>query len=211
MIERDAIVSPANSLLIFQTNNDSGFYYFNSPSATWIKLGKSTTNSCLSIIPRPAYQNYGSNYSTSTSNTNAYLGEVDIPLQITANKIFVGSAGVNIPGKVKISLYSEDGQTQLFEVTTDTITTGGIINVNLVSPININPGLYYISFLPLDGADVRLYLYYNTDIPTSFIHPPGKNVLVGTLVVPANSLPLSFDPRTIVFGDNKCLIFGLEN
>ena len=42
LIERDAIVSPATSLLIFQTDETPGFYYFN--GTEWVNLASSNTN-----------------------------------------------------------------------------------------------------------------------------------------------------------------------
>ena len=36
--DRDAITSPANGLLIFQTDNTEGFYFYSSTNSTWIKL-----------------------------------------------------------------------------------------------------------------------------------------------------------------------------
>jgi hypothetical protein len=40
--ERDAIANPATSLLIFQTDDTPGFYYFN--GTEWINLASSNTN-----------------------------------------------------------------------------------------------------------------------------------------------------------------------
>jgi len=36
--QRDAITSPANGLLIFQTDNTEGFYFYSSANSSWIKL-----------------------------------------------------------------------------------------------------------------------------------------------------------------------------
>ena len=42
LVERDAIESPATSLLIFQTDDTPGFYYFN--GTEWVNLASSNTN-----------------------------------------------------------------------------------------------------------------------------------------------------------------------
>ena len=42
LIERDAIVSPTTSLLIFQTDDTPGFYYYN--GTEWVNLASSNTN-----------------------------------------------------------------------------------------------------------------------------------------------------------------------
>lgn len=50
MAQRNLIPSPANSLLIFQTDNDSGYYYYNQPSATWLKFATASTSTQTPII-----------------------------------------------------------------------------------------------------------------------------------------------------------------
>lgn len=50
MNQRNLIPSPANSLLIFQIDNDSGYYYYNAPSATWLKFGATSTNTQVPIV-----------------------------------------------------------------------------------------------------------------------------------------------------------------
>lgn len=50
MAQRNLIPSPANSLLIFQTDQDSGYYYYNAPSSTWLKFGTNSSNAQTPII-----------------------------------------------------------------------------------------------------------------------------------------------------------------
>jgi hypothetical protein len=44
--QRDAISSPATGLLVFQTTNNPGFYYFN--GTAWVGIGGSGTTSSTS-------------------------------------------------------------------------------------------------------------------------------------------------------------------
>ena len=60
--ERDAIANPATSLLIFQTNDTPGFYYFN--GTEWINLASSNTNN-------------NNNSSGSGSNSDTLIYTVD--------------------------------------------------------------------------------------------------------------------------------------
>lgn len=59
--QRDAINSPVNGLLIFQTDNTEGFYYYSSANSSWIKL---------SLIPEvnTNAQNIATNTSSITAN-----------------------------------------------------------------------------------------------------------------------------------------------
>lgn len=213
--QRNAITNPANSLLVYQKDGvDHGFYFWDSiplPGA-WVKLGQNTQNSCLSIIPTPAFPTSSAGGSNENSNTTAYLGEVIIPLQITANQIIVENFGATAtPGKIKIGLYSDDGQRKLFEVITDSISNNGLIKTILNSSVVINPGSYYIAVVPIGATNVNLLTYSLGVISSGFLNPPGNNILQGTITVPADTLPLNFNPTSIIFSVNKCIQFRLDN
>lgn len=211
--ERDAISSPVTSLLIYQNNNDSGYYYFD--GSIWLKLSgyPSGAGVCRSVIPQPLYPDIDGAISIgSNSNITAFLGKVQIPLKITANQISVYVGAIPIPGKIKIGLYSDDGQTKIFETISDTITTGGLNTINLNSATLINQGFYYIVVLPLGTASLGLSTYYISDIPSPFLHPTGKDILSGELTVSPNTLPPSFNPVSdIIFSEGRILIFRLDN
>lgn len=213
-LERDAIPSPANSLLVFQTNADSGFYYYNQPSNSWLKLVGQTSGvgSCQSVIPQPLYSHIDGSISTgSNSNTTAYLGKVFVPLSIRAQQISFYVGSISISGRIKLALYSEDGQQKVFEVTSDTLSIGGLNTINLSSAATmLNQGFYYIVVLPLDNARLGLSTYYVTDMPSPLLHPPGKDVWSGELAVIPNTLPASFNPTNVIFSENRILIFRLD-
>ena len=61
--QRDAINSPANGLLIFQTDNTEGFYFYSSANSSWIKL---------SLVPEVNMnaQNIATNTASITANYN---------------------------------------------------------------------------------------------------------------------------------------------
>jgi hypothetical protein len=213
-VEKNSIASPANSLLVYQKDGDHGYYWYDSIPlpGKWVKLGQESTNSCLSMIPAPAFPTSSAGGSNENSNTTAYLGEVIIPLKITANQIIVENFGATaIPGKVKIGLYSDDGQRKLFEVTTDSILNNGLIKTTLNSSVVINPGSYYIAVVPIGSTSVNLLTYSLGVISVGFLNPPGKNILQGTITVTPDTLPLNFDPTSIIFSNNKCIQFRLDN
>ena len=79
--QRDAIASPANGLVIYQTNNTPGFYYFD--GSTWVRLsaqGESLTGS--GTATRIAFW---SGASTLSSNANLYWDN-------TNNRLGLGTA-----------------------------------------------------------------------------------------------------------------------
>lgn len=212
MAQRDAIVSPANSLLIFQTNNDSGFYYYNAPTLTWVKLGQNLVNYCSSVIPMPSFPETGSAGGGQNSNTTAYMGQILISAPIITNQITVENFGIpSIPGKVKIGLYTDDGQTKVFEITTNDIVGAGLVTTILSSSKLINSGYYYLVVVPIETASVNLITYARGSVSANFLKPPGKNILQGTITVPANTLPTAFDPTTIIYSEPRCIQSRLDN
>ena len=73
--QRDAINSPANGLLIFQTDNTEGFYFYSSTNSTWIKL---------SLVPEVNTNTQNITSNTLSITTNNGLIESNA-LSITAN------------------------------------------------------------------------------------------------------------------------------
>lgn len=208
--QKTSIISPAIGLLVFQTDSLKGFYYYD--GLTWLRLGQRVAPICISSIPTPSYptSNYGGN--NLNSNTTAVVGQVFIPFQIMANQIsFSCSFAIANPGKIKLALYSEDCLAKLFEVTSDTIFTGGFKTIALGSTKLIEPGLYYIVGLSLGTASINIDSYQSGILTNSFLKPLGKNVLVGTISVVPDTLPASFDPTTITFADSRCIQFRLDN
>jgi len=210
MAQRDAIVSPANSLLIYQNDSDSGFYYYS--GSIWIKLASNLQNpSCLSIVPAPAFPIRNVSFTSLSSNTVAYVGQVVIPFSIEVDTLIIASDNTAIvPGKVKIGLYSENGQEKLFEVTTDTISTTGPIVTRLLTPVSISPGLYYFAAINIQNSNVQLVSYLGGSLSSYLVNPGIGAVLQGTLSVSANTLPANFDPSTITYSEGHCIYFRLN-
>ena len=76
--QRDLIATPATGLLIFQTDNTPGYYFYN--GTAWVSLGTTGSQSQSSV---PFHQSYYANITT-TSATLATLNlTANKPLQIT--------------------------------------------------------------------------------------------------------------------------------
>lgn len=67
------------------------------------------------------------------ANTTAWLGQIVVPFGITVNKITFRTGNNAVAGTVKIALYSEDGQTQKFSVTSGTTSANAFITTSVSS------------------------------------------------------------------------------
>lgn len=207
--ERIAITTPATSLMVYQTDGLKGYYYYD--GSVWVKIGEKTANSCLSVVPLTSWSSYSYIQSTFGTNTVANLGQVCLPLQINASQITVfAGTFINTAGSYKIALYSEDGQTKIFEITTATISSPGYITYNLGQSISLNAGFYYVAILPLGTASLSFQCYYSGSSPDNFQVVNGRNVLTGTMIVTPGILPGSFNPTTLTYATASCLQFRLD-
>lgn len=145
------------------------------------------------------------------SNTNAIVGLVNIPAKITANQILIDATGVSTAGTYKVALFSEDGQTQLFSVTTATISSNGA-TVTALSSVAINPGNYYIMILAQSTASSSFRCWATQGSDTNlYASTGGKAVYEGNLTVSANTIPATITPSAIVYANGQTMIFRLDN
>lgn len=133
-IQRDAINSPAVGLLLYQTDNNPGFYYYNA-SNTWIRIGEETiiTTSTSSITSNTnkianntasITSNLGvigsntisitSNQGAITTNTASITSNINnivlkAPLASPNFTGIINSAGINISGTVTATAFVGDG------------------------------------------------------------------------------------------------------
>lgn len=119
-IQRDAINSPAVGLLLYQTDNNPGFYYYNA-SNTWIRIGEETiitTNTAsitsnLGVIGSNTIS-ITSNQGAITSNTASITSNINnivlkAPLASPNFTGIINSAGINISGTVTATAFVGDG------------------------------------------------------------------------------------------------------
>ena len=213
LAERNAIASPSNSLIVFVTDSAyRGYHYYDSLSINWIRIGDQLQrDSCSSLVPQPTFTISQMGASVSSSNTIVSVGQVYIPLQIKVQKITISTNNPPaIPGKVKIGLYSENGQSKIFEVTTDSIFINGPVTTQLNIPITITPGNYYIMLLPIGNTSLPLIYYLSTASGYYLFNPPSGNILQGYLNVIPDTLPTNFDPTSIMYQEARCLGFRIN-
>ena len=150
-------------------------------------------------------------------NTTMYLAQVVIPLAITANQITIKNNGVSVQGTVDLTMYSEDGQTQIFAVTTANVTNGLTVSTAL-SAVVINPGIYYMGINTNSTADLTFFFWNSTsfDGDTSGVKPlellTGKPTIQGTLTITAGTPPATITPGSLTAYNEQALVyFRLDN
>lgn len=171
----------------------------------------------LTIVPQSTIGQH-SNSANALSvnvNTTAHLGQIVIPFEITVNKISFRAGAVAVAGTVDLSLYSEDGQTRLFSVTSATVTANATNTVS-VSAVVLPPGIYYIMINSNSTADVLTYAWNNGDVPFDVTvgiagYVTSEPVLQGTLTITAGTPPTTITPTSITFATGKTLICRLDN
>lgn len=173
---------------------------------------------CVTSIPIPVGSGFSAMGTTqATANTVMNVGQVIIPFGITANKISIRTGtDVSVAGTYDLSLYSEDGQTRLFSVTTASMSVANVIVTTALSAVVIPAGVYYIAFNSNTTADVSLFSYTNGQVP--FTDNEGlpedvasEPVMFGTVTITASTPPTTITPASITQVISRTLCFRLDN
>jgi hypothetical protein len=159
----------------------------------------SSGSSVVTIVPQPNMVLTGASNGTRSGNTTMKLGQVIFPFAITANSISFRVNGHTTTGTIKIALFSEDGQTKLFEVTTASITTTGIVKTS-ISSVVIAAGIYYLAFLPQSTVNIEFSCFAtDADIDQSFYNNvTSEPRIAGSATVSADTIPATITPTTII-------------
>jgi hypothetical protein len=183
------------------------------------RLDKTFLPVALTLIPKPVGSPVIVTGSTDTvvTNTIAWVGLVDIPYAIVANKITIRNDTVNVAGTLDLSLYSEDGQTQIFSVTTATISTTDALVSTALSAVSIASGQYYFMVNPNGTASIN-FSFWGTDNIGLFSNTQSietdvssKPVLQGKLTITAGTPPATLTPSSITEGTRTIIPFRLDN
>jgi len=185
-----------NSGEFLQTNGSGGL--------TWAASAGATAKT---LIP---YMNYPINAAVTTrqlnSNTRLDLGQIVFPMQILANKVSFNVTAVGTAGTIKITLFAEDGQSQVFTVTSGSISATGITTVSLSQETTISAGIYYLAFLPTSTADITVNSYDSNLTPQTLRDSVSSEpIMEGTLAVTASTVPATITP-TSISGSNNCIV-----
>ena len=205
---------PTGTTAVTQSANDNS-----TKVATTAYADNATARTCLTVTPKPNWL-WGTGTTQTTdrvlgTNTTMLIGQVVIPFSITANKVSFRVGAVGVAGTAKIALYSEDGQTKTFEVTTASISGTGALITSLSSPTLINAGVYYIAILPVGTTSINLDVYANPGTASANVVEgvTSEPVLNGTVTVTASTIPSTITPASITAGSTNSytLLFRLDN
>jgi len=174
----------------------------------------------LTVIPTPLLQS-AANASQFTigSPTTSYVHMVHVNSQITINKISIRTGTtISVAGTLDLSLYSEDGQTQHFSVTTATLSAVSTVYTTAVSAVKIDPGNYFFMVNGNSTASVDLLAWdLQNAAPytaTEGLHSDvsGEPMLVGTYAITSGTPPSTITLASITeVGSVDGVIFRLDN
>lgn len=144
------------------------------------------------------------------TSTTGHLGQINVTQKIVVNQVTFDVSVAAVAGTAKVVLYSEDGQTQIFSVTTATISGAGVVST-AVSSVTVNPGIYYLYIMPVSTASFTCYIWgTNTTSRADFTALSGKAVMEGTLTVTADTPPTTFTPSSITSAALNTLLVRLD-
>ncbi len=169
-----------------------------------------------SVIPLPDFR--ATNIDTSTAfngNTTAFVGRIVIPFKITANKVTIDIGIFSVSGTLKIALFAENGQSQIFSFTTASITATGLVITTLGAATVIPAGIYYIVVVPVSTVNIRPATWKSVHtfnvLSSLFNGVTGSPDRSGILTVTADTMPATIDPTSLTTGDDYALVFRLDN
>lgn len=173
----------------------------------------------LTIIPQPNFppgdgSNPPVNSTTISVNTTAYVTQVIVPFRIVVNKVSIYTGTVTGADTLDLSMYSEDGQTQIFSVTTASVASTTLYTTS-VSSVSVAPGIYYIMINGNGSPNLQVYGWYANSSPfTAALLNAGvtsEPVLNGTLTITAGTPPTTFTPSSLTGSTTGCAAFRLDN
>lgn len=180
---------------------------------TWAAPATGST-AATQIVPMSNFVSSGTSGLTITANTILYLGQISIPYTITANKISFNAVSTATPGTCKIALFSQSGGTQIFSVTTATISGAGI-KTTALSSVSIAAGIYYIAILGVSTTAIQLSGFATTNTSSLGTNlnglVSGNAILEGTLTITADTMPATISPTSITSAVNNTLIVRFDN
>lgn len=183
-------------------------------------INPSYYDSALTQVPKPLVGTFLQDNSGFSSDTTATVALYHVPQKMTVNKITVLPNAVTSGSAIDMTMYSEDGQTQIFSVTSASPTAYTRLETS-VSSVSIKPGNYWFVFNPngsvnfaLEGYDLISGAFEGT---ASISNSATEPVIYGTLTITAGTPPTTFDPTTdITVGSGgtsvgRPVIFRLDN
>ena|SRR3990167_3667003 len=169
-------------------------------------------SSVTTIIPFPPTMTAGLTRQYNSSIT-AYLGLMNIPYNITVNKIITTVTASAAGGSYLFGLYTESGQQQVLSTVIPSISANTSF-VGTVTSVLVNAGNYYSAVVPKEGrSDAATFDAWNTSTaPTTTLNVYNRGpIYSGRVSVTAGTLPTTFNPNTIASVAGQGIAFRLDN
>ena len=180
--------------------NGSGVLSWATPSAG---AGTVTTMFPKATLGVTSYTNVGRNI-----NTQMFFCLVDVLESMTINSLLFYTGTVTTPGTIKIALFSLDGQTKHFEVTSGTVATSTLNSVTVSPAYVISPGKYYLAFCTVGTTNAEFATQtINGSIYANFNFATGEYYYQGYKTITASTIPTTFDPAASVTADSLTGLF----
>lgn len=191
--QRIAILTPAQSLLVFDTDYGCFFYYY---GAVWQDLCSSAVRT---LFPQPVYPSFNSGDVYLSDNNVGCVGMFRLENPMAISSVTLTPSQVSTPGILRVGIYTEDGQTKLLDQVTGVISSTSAYTQTLSTPVSLRRGNYYFVVIPLPGVDMRLYVWQCFVASAGSAYSiPGEAVPAGIINVSPGLLPASFSPVTDV-------------
>jgi hypothetical protein len=161
------------------------------------------------LCPMPAAPHLGS--STASGQTNAVINwcAYVIPIEMSIGKVSVRHTATAVAGTMDIAMYSNDGQTKFFEITTGTLSGDGITSTTVSPSVIVKPGVYYFGYLVNSTGNFTMQTYSSNGEMITGVS--GSQRLSGETTGTPASLPSTVDPTTISTTGTNLYFLRLDN
>lgn len=199
----DLLVASSSSVISKLTVGTTG-YVLTADSSQSAGVKWAAVSEAKSLIPRP-FTIEGAAAAAHSTSITGYVGLLNFPAGITANKLTFAIETVTSVGTARIGLYSDDGQTQIFSVLTGQIT-GTVASVVNISSVVIAPGNYYSVIVPV-SFNGNFHAWATSAAPTALLRQGlGKYTYSGNLVVTGGTLPTTFNPSVLALTGSQAVL-----
>lgn len=156
------------------------------------------------LTPLPAQGAVITHTENFNDNTEAHYSLVDVTQPILVRCVAMEvSSGPAAQGTMAFALFSNDGQRQIFNGVTATITGSGAQHTLLDVPTFVRPGLYGWVALPQGALRATMRVWHVETGIAAIAAAAGENELSGTFAVVASTMPAFFDPDAdVTFEDH---------
>lgn len=150
-----------------------------------------------------------------TDPTIGYIGQIVVPFTIEVSSVSIRTTNVTTPGPLDITLYTEDGQTQIFSVTSSNLVANSI-NTVAVSAAIVPAGVYYIMVNANGSFSAQIYMYRQGSTPFALAagllgDVSGQPVLRGTISITSGTPPATISPTAITDALDGVVVCRFDN